>query len=104
MIDSIVHRAAKALYDTDHANTDVQPYEQIGARLREAYETAARNVIEVIEVTAIDRERIAQLIAHRACCGSEHDPQVGKLHGFCIVCGVPWPCDYAGVPPKGVIK
>jgi hypothetical protein len=40
-------------------------------------------------------ERTAQLIAHRACCGSEHDPANGKLHGYCVVCGVPWPCEYA---------
>lgn len=38
-------------------------------------------------------ERIAQLTAHRACCGSEHDPATGKLHGYCVVCGVPWPCE-----------
>lgn len=41
-------------------------------------------------------ERVAQLAAHRACCGVEHDPQNGKLHGCCVVCGVPWPCEYAG--------
>ena len=33
--------------------------------------------------------------AHRACCGAEHDPSKGRLHGFCIVCGVPWPCEVA---------
>ena len=38
---------------------------------------------------------IASAIAHRACCGVEHDPQQGKLHGYCVVCGVPWPCDTA---------
>jgi len=46
------------------------------------------------------QERVAQLIAHRACHSAEHDPSKGLLHGYCIVCGVPWPCDYAGVPPK----
>jgi len=44
-------------------------------------------------------ERVAQLTAHRACCGTEHDPANGKLHGYCVVCGVPWPCEYAGSPP-----
>jgi hypothetical protein len=44
-------------------------------------------------------ERIAQITAHRVCCGTEHDPLNGKLHGYCIVCGVPWPCEYAGKPP-----
>jgi hypothetical protein len=47
----------------------------------------------------VDRERVAQLIAHRACCGTEHDPLNGKLHGYCVVCGVDWPCEYAGKPP-----
>jgi hypothetical protein len=37
-------------------------------------------------------EMIAAAIAHRACCGSEHDTSMGKFHGYCIVCGVPWPC------------
>lgn len=45
------------------------------------------------------QERVAQITAHRACCGVEHDPAQGKLHGYCIVCGVPWPCEYAGQPP-----
>lgn len=43
-------------------------------------------------------ERTAQIAAHRACCGVEHDPRNGKLHGYCVVCGVPWPCEYAGKP------
>ena len=45
-------------------------------------------------------ERTAQCIAHRACCGGEHDPANGKLHGFCVVCGVPWPCEYVGTKPN----
>lgn len=48
----------------------------------------------------VDVERVAQLVAHRACCGTEHDPANGKLHGYCVVCGVEWPCEYAGIPPK----
>lgn len=44
-------------------------------------------------------ERTSQIAAHRACCGTEHDPANGKLHGCCVVCGIPWPCKYAGVPP-----
>lgn len=40
-------------------------------------------------------ELLAAAQAHRACCGSEHDPASGKLHGYCVVCGVPWPCDSA---------
>jgi hypothetical protein len=38
---------------------------------------------------------IAACTAHLVCCGTEHDPANGKLHGFCVVCGVPWPCETA---------
>lgn len=38
---------------------------------------------------------VAAAMAHRACCGVEHDPTNGKLHGYCVVCGVPWPCETA---------
>ena len=45
------------------------------------------------------RERIATITAHRACCGTEHNPFEGKLQGYCVVCGVPYPCEYAGTLP-----
>lgn len=49
----------------------------------------------------MDNERIenkiAAAFAHRACCGVEHDPTLGKLHGYCVVCGSPWPCKTAKV-------
>lgn len=44
-------------------------------------------------------ERAAQLIAHRTCMNEEHDPANGKISGYCITCGLPWPCSYAGKPP-----
>lgn len=44
-------------------------------------------------------ERIAQIIAHRVCIAAEHDPGNGKMHGCCVVCAEPWPCEYAGKPP-----
>jgi hypothetical protein len=47
---------------------------------------------QVQALTASQRERAAQLTAHRACCNEEHDPAHGKISGFCVVCGVPWPC------------
>lgn len=50
-------------------------------------------------VPDVDCERVAQMIAHRACCGTEHDPSNGKIHGYCVVCGVPWPCEYVGPRP-----
>lgn len=48
----------------------------------------------------VDPERVAQMIAHRVCCGAEHDPANGKLHGLCVVCGVQWPCEYVGPLPS----
>lgn len=61
---------------------------------------------ELIQALRAERERVKELegglqnkiasaTAHRACCGTEHDPQNGKLHGYCVVCGVPWPCETA---------
>ncbi len=40
-------------------------------------------------------EKIAAAIAHRVCCGTEHNPLEGKLHGLCVVCGTDWPCETA---------
>ena len=62
---------------------------------------AAISYLEQSEVMGEDKlvNRVAQCIAHRACCGSEHNPQEGKLHGYCVVCGVPWPCEYVGEKP-----
>ena len=45
-------------------------------------------------------ERVAQLIAHRACGNQEQDTQNGKLAGYCVVCQTPWSCDVAKT--KGV--
>ncbi len=39
--------------------------------------------------------KIAAATVHRVCCGTEHDPSNGKLHGYCIVCGIDWPCETA---------
>lgn len=41
------------------------------------------------------QNKIAAAIAHRGCCGCEQDLANGKLHGYCVVCGVEWPCDTA---------
>lgn len=45
-------------------------------------------------------ERVAQMTAHRACGGYEHDPSIGKFHGNCVVCLVPFPCEFAGTTPS----
>ena len=39
--------------------------------------------------------RAAAAIAHRVCIYQEHDPANGKVHGCCVVCGDPWPCETA---------
>lgn len=35
------------------------------------------------------------LIAHRAVGNQEQDVANGKLSGYCLVCQVPWPCQFA---------
>jgi hypothetical protein len=47
-----------------------------------------------------ESERVAQIQAHRAIRGVEHDGTTGKFHGDCYVCGVPFPCEYVGAPPR----
>lgn len=49
-------------------------------------------------------ERIAQLVAHRICHAAEHDPIHGRIHGYCIVCGIPWPCEVAAVLQSPSVK
>ncbi len=58
---------------------------------------AAWNRRAIPEVS-VNPERVAQLIAHRAVGGNEHDG-MSKFHGNCAVCLVEWPCEYAGTPP-----
>lgn len=61
-----------------------------------------KSILEEIQAhyKASLQERIAQITAHRACHSAEHNPAEGKLHGCCVVCGVPFPCQYAGNPPN----
>ena len=63
-------------------------------------ESAEARVKEREAGAAALTERTAQLLAHRACLGVEHDPVNGKLHGYCVVCGVPWPCEIAALAKK----
>lgn len=58
-------------------------------------EDAADAILAELEQNDDLLARIASAAAHRVCCGTEHDPLNGKLHGYCVVCGVPWPCDTA---------
>lgn len=57
---------------------------------------------QIMRIRAEDRERIAILTAHRACTSEEHNLEQGRLHGYCVVCGVPWPCEFARMPGEEV--
>ncbi len=37
---------------------------------------------------------------HRAVHSAEHDPANGRIHGFCLLCGVAYPCEYVGTPDE----
>jgi hypothetical protein len=63
-------------------------------RFRE-FENTIAALREGGKATTPDPERMAQIQAHRACTGEEHDVANGKIHGFCVVCAVPWPCEVA---------
>lgn len=62
-------------------------------RERDALELCTLRLKQAL--TAHSPERVSQLLAHRACGSEEHDPQNGKIHGCCVVCLVPWPCEFA---------
>ena len=78
-------------------------YEQVCAHRGALADERNKLLERVAELEAQNQERVAQLIAHRACCGNEHDG-ISKFHGYCVVCGVPWPCEYAGTPPTVLAK
>lgn len=59
--------------------------------LRESLAAKEREC-EKLRAKLRDSANLAAALAHRACCGTEHDPANGKLHGYCVVCGVEWPC------------
>lgn len=93
-----------ALLDITWLDLPGEPSESV-AEWREQFSSGWQRKAEVAAAVAQakvaqqdQQERIAQLIAHRACHSAEHDPQNGKLHGYCIVCGVPWPCETAKSP------
>lgn len=93
----------------DNLNELVRKYEhQFGVKLDrhdfavvEWFYAASERDRKLAEAKCADKvvERSAQLSAHRVCIGLEHNPTEGKLHGYCVVCGAPWPCEYAGNPP-----
>lgn len=52
-------------------------------------------LLDAVVFSTVHNGNLAAVLAHRACGGAEHDPQNGKLHGYCVVCLVPWPCETA---------
>lgn len=62
-----------------------------------AMEEQGKTALQAGTPVSID-ERIAVLTAHRAIGNQEQDSGNGKLAGYCAVCQVPWPCEYAGKP------
>lgn len=55
----------------------------------------ARVLLDAFVFSTVHNGNLAAAQAHRACGSAEHDPQQGKLHGYCVVCLVPWPCETA---------
>lgn len=56
---------------------------------------ATRVLRDAFIFSSVHNGNLAAALAHRACGSAEHNPQEGKLHGYCIVCLVPWPCETA---------
>ena len=48
-----------------------------------------------IKLFGIDENKLVSAATHRPCHSAEHDPNNGKIHGWCMVCGIPWPCETA---------
>ena len=67
---------------------DERDYTLIDAALRRAK-------VEAKEYAWDEAAMRAACAAHRACCGVEADNAQGKIHGCCVICGVPWPCETA---------
>lgn len=75
-------------------------YYEIAPEYAQLFMNRIKERLETLQSQAkVDSAKLAETMAiiqsHRACCGSEHNPQIGKLHGYCVVCGMPWPCETA---------
>jgi len=76
--------------------SEARKYAKNGSYRREAMRDLMLELADALEqaqATANVDERVAQLQAHRACGNEEHDPQNGKISGFCVVCLTTWPCE-----------
>lgn len=68
-----------------------------GDRYFEIGPKSAKVLLDAFVFSTVHNGNLATVLAHRACCSEEHNPLEGKIHGYCIVCGVPWPCETAQV-------
>lgn len=98
MKDELMERLDKEIAGMEKLFADPTKLSDVSGYLR--FYKAIRDRLQSNDTNSRLIERTAQIIAHRACCGSEHNPDIGKLHGCCVVCGIPWPCAYAGTPPE----
>lgn len=56
---------------------------------------ATRTLRDAFVFASVHNGNLAAVLGHRACGSAEHDPLSGKIHGYCIVCQIPWPCETA---------
>lgn len=96
MISKLCNCAEVGYFDCGRSDTEHE-LDEFRALLR-----SSQAEVAALKAEAGSRlmERTAQITAHRACGGAEHDAMNGKFHGYCVVCLIPWPCEYAGkLPP-----
>jgi hypothetical protein len=85
---------------------NLERYRQFVRDRRQDLATAEANDLDPrgLEYMTNESSDLASALAHRACCGTEHDPSQGKLHGCCVVCGVEWPCETAKYFLRGTVE
>lgn len=55
----------------------------------------AKILLDAFIFSTVHGGHLAAAQAHRAVGSEEHAPFMGKLHGNCAVCNIPWPCETA---------
>lgn len=91
MSASILNRTAKELTEI----LEALKYSVNNGLYFEIHSDDAKILLDAFVFSTVHNGNLAAALAHRACGGAEHDPQNGKLHGYCVVCLVPWPCETA---------
>lgn len=83
----------------DRANAGLN---EVTARMHAALKTAEERALHAELGLAAVASGVDPGTIHRDCCGTEHDPERGKIHGCCVICGVPWPCSEAPMVEAGL--